>query len=405
MTDKSWLDVADEAKAPSHGLIVLFANTDWYLFNFRRSLALAIKASGYQVLLISPDGPFGPRLRDLGLRWEPLPMQRRSLRPDKEMAVIIHLMRLLRRERPLLIHNFTIKSAVYGSVAARMCGIHRRVNAIAGLGYVFTSKEWRARLLAPLVRLSMRLSLGGKQSRVVLQNPDDFQLFEKLGFRPLAMALIPGSGVDCRRFVPREPREDTLAPKRILFVGRVLWDKGMAEFIEAARILKDTNLEFVIAGDTDVGNPSSVPDDTLRSWIIEGLVTWLGHVEDMAEIVMAADIFVLPSYREGLPKSLIEAASCALPLIATDVPGCRDVITHEVDGLLVPVRDGKALAAAIRRLVDDKVLAARLGRAARARALTEFDERIVISRTLAVYDQLLPDRDGQAHIALNHSTV
>ena len=393
MTINSGLEATEDAGVRLRGLIVLFANSDWYLFNFRRSLAMAIQQRGYRVLLISPDGPFGPRLLDMGLRWEPLPMQRRSLRPDKEVAVIGYLIRLLRRERPSLIHNFTIKSAVYGSVAARLCGVHRRVNAIAGLGYVFTSQSWRARLLAPLVRLLMRHSLGGTQSRVVLQNPNDFQLFENLGFLTQDMALIPGSGVDCRRFVPRETRGDALRPKRILFVGRVLWDKGIAEFVEAAGILRDCGLEFVIAGATDVGNPSSVPDDKLQGWVAEGLVSWLGHVEDMAKILMEADIFVLPSYREGLPKSLIEAASCALPLIATDVPGCRDVITHEVDGLLVPVRDSKALAAAIWRLVEDPGLAARLGAGARARALAEFDERIIISRTLAIYDQLLIARN------------
>ena len=394
-----------DAEVGSRGLIVLFANSDWYLFNFRRSLAMAIQQSGYRVLLISPDGPFGPRLRTLGLRWEPLFMQRRSLRPDKEVAVIGQLVRLLRRERPLLIHNFTIKSAVYGSVAARLSGVHRRVNAIAGLGYVFTNQNWRARFLAPPVRLLMRHSLGGAQSRVVLQNPNDFQVFEKLGFRPHDLALIPGSGVDCRRFVPRELIEDALRPKRILFVGRVLWDKGIAEFVEAARTLRDCGLEFVIAGDTDVGNPSSVPEDKLQGWVTEGLVKWLGHVEDMAKIMREADIFVLPSYREGLPKSLIEAASCALPLIATDVPGCRDVIKHEVDGLLVPARDGKALAAAIRRLAGDPVFAARLGRAARERALAEFDEQIVIVRTLAVYDQLLTGGKGRAHMPLNNHAV
>lgn len=384
----------NEADIPSRGLIVLFANSDWYLFNFRRSLAVALQQRGYRVLLISPDGPFGPRLRGLGLRWEALPMQRRSLRPDKEVALIGHLVRLLRRERPLLIHNFTIKSAVYGSVAARLSGVHRRVNAIAGLGYVFTSKNWRARTLAPLVRLLMRLSLGGKHSRIVLQNPDDLQLFEKLGFHSHDLALIPGSGVDCRRFVPRGPLSDIARSKRILFVGRVLWDKGIAEFVEAARLLKNQNLEFIIAGDTDEGNPSSVPQEELQSWIAEGLVTWLGHVEDMAKVLVDADIFVLPSYREGLPRSLIEAASCALPLVATDVPGCQDVISHEIDGLLVPPRDGKALAIAIRRLAGDPVLAARLGEAARVKALAEFDERIVIARTLVVYDRLLTGGRG-----------
>jgi glycosyltransferase involved in cell wall biosynthesis len=177
----------------------------------------------------------------------------------------------------------------------------------------------------------------------------------------------------------------------VLLAARLLWDKGLAEFVEAARILREQGraITFLLAGTPDPGNPAAVPEQIIRDWTEQGLMQWLGHVEDMAKLLASVDMMVLPSYREGLPKSLIEAAACGLPLVTTNVPGCREVVTDGVDGLLVPARDAVALAAAMARLLDDKALAARLGQAARVKALAEFDERIVIERTLAVYQELL----------------
>ena len=378
--------------------IVLFANTDWYLYNFRRSLALALREAGHEVLLLSPPGEYGARLRALGLRWEPVPMDRRSLNPLREAAVLAHLWRLFRRERPDLVHGFTIKCAVYGSLAARLAGVPARVNAVTGMGYVFTSTDAKARALRPLVRLLMRAALDGRDARLILQNPDDVAVFEQARLvAPGQIRLIPGSGVDCVRFAPGEsvgrghaPDADT-PPFRVLLAARLLWDKGLAEFVDAARRLHGEGraIDFLLAGDPDPGNPAAVPEATVHDWVAEGLLHWLGHVDDMPALFASVDVVVLPSYREGLPKGLIEAGACALPLVTTDVPGCREVVTDGVDGLLVPVRDAGALATAIARLHDDPMLAARLGAAARQRALDEFDERIVIARTQAVYQELL----------------
>jgi glycosyltransferase involved in cell wall biosynthesis len=371
---------------------LLFANTEWYLFNFRRSLALALRDAGHEVLLISPPGPYGEKLRALGLRWEPVPMVRRSLNPLREVRLLWHLWRMFRRERPDLVHGFTIKCAVYGSLAARLAGVPARVNAVAGMGYVFSSDDAKARLLRPLVRALLRLALGGRNARLVLQNPDDVALFEDAGLVDAAQVrLIPGSGVDCSRFVAREPVRDPGKPARVLLPARLLWDKGVAEFVSAARQLlaQGRAIEFLLAGDPDPGNPAAVPEASVRAWVEEGVLQWLGHVDDMPALFASVDMVVLPSYREGLPKGLIEAAACSLPLVTTDVPGCREVVTDGVDGLLVPVRDADALANAIARLLDDLALASRLGEAARAKALDQFDERIVVARTLAVYGELL----------------
>jgi len=372
--------------------IILFANTGWYLYNFRRALALALKQQGYDLLLISPPGPYGEKLRALGLRWEPVPMDRRSLNPLREARLLAWLVALFRRERPALVHGFTIKCAVYGSLAARFAGVPARVNAVAGMGYVFTSGDAKARLLRPVVRALMHAALDGRNARLVLQNPDDVALFERAGFVDKArIRLIPGSGVDCSRFTARKGVRDPAQPLRVLLAARLLWDKGLAEYIAAARQLlgEGRAMRFLLAGDPDPGNPAAVPEHTVHAWADDGVVDWLGHVDDMPALFATVDMVVLPSYREGLPKGLIEAAACALPLVTTDVPGCREVVTDGVDGLLVPVRDAAALAAAIARLQDDPALARRLGEAARRKALAQFDESVVIADTLAVYRELL----------------
>ncbi|WP_374012391.1 glycosyltransferase family 4 protein [Pseudoxanthomonas koreensis] len=376
-------------------MVLLFANTDWYLYNFRRSLALALREAGYEVLLVSPPGDYGTRLQALGLRWEPLAMDRRSLNPLREAALLARLWRLLRREKPDLVHGFTIKCAIYGGLAARLAGVEARIHAVAGMGYVFTSKSLRARLLRPLVRQLMRTGFAGRHARLILQNPDDVDAIVKAGLVDQSgIHLIEGSGVDCTRFHPADPNVGS-GRLRVLLPARVLWDKGLAEYVEAARSLRAEGraIDFLLAGTPDPGNPASVPAHEVRAWVSDGTLEWLGHVEDMPALFQSVHVVALPSYREGLPKGLIEAGACGRALVTTDVPGCREVVQHEVDGLLVPPRDAAALAAAIRRLDDDRALLQRLGDAARATALARFDERIVIGRTMAVYAEVL----GNSH--------
>lgn len=374
--------------------VLLFANTDWYLYNFRRGLASAVHDAGHDVLLVSPPGEYGDKLRSMHFRWEPAPMVRRSLNPLREVALVQWLRRLIVRERIDLVHGFTIKCAVYGSIAARLAGSPARVNAVAGMGYVFTSEEARARILRPVIRNLLRIALDGEGARLILQNPDDVDLFARAGLvKPDRVRLIPGSGVDCTLFAPSAKRDQAQATDRfrVLLPARVLWDKGVSEFVEAARLIRRAghSVEFLLAGEPDPGNPAAVPESTIHSWVAEGLVQWLGHVRNMPGLFHSVDAVVLPSYREGLPKGLIEAAACGLPLVTTDVPGCRQVVTDGVDGLLVPVRDAVALSQAILRLSGDPALCLRLGAAARAKALAEFEERRVVERTLGVYRELI----------------
>jgi glycosyltransferase involved in cell wall biosynthesis len=238
----------------------------------------------------------------------------------------------------------------------------------------------------------MRFAMGGKSARLILQNPDDVAMFKEAGIvHPSHISLVRGSGVDCSRFsqcAVRAPGE----PLRVLLAARLLWDKGLAEYVAASRILKASgrSVRFLLAGSPDPGNPNSVPEATVRAWAEEGLIEWLGHVDDMPTLLASIHAMALPTaYGEGVPRSLIEAAACGLALVTTDAPGCREVVTNEVDGLLVPLRNAEALAAAIARFHDDPELAVKMGQAAKTKALREFDERIVIERTLAVYDELL----------------
>jgi glycosyltransferase involved in cell wall biosynthesis len=370
--------------------LVLFANTDWYLWNFRRSLAMALRDAGHDVVLLSPDGVHGRRFGDLGIDWRPLPMDRRSLNPLREALLLLQIVRILRRERPDVVHGFTIKSAIYGSLAARLAGVPGRINAVAGMGYVFTSDAPKARLLRPVVRMLLRAALGGRNARLILQNPDDVALFQQARLvDPALVRLIQGSGVDTERFAPDFGRVPA-GRVRVLLPARLLWDKGLAEYAHAARLLRDRGVpvELLLAGDSDPGNPTAVPEPILRAWVDEGLLHWLGHVDEMPTLLRSVDVVALPSYREGLPKGLIEAGACGCALIATDVPGCREVVEHEVDGLRVPVKDGPALADAIERLALDPALRARLGRAAREKAVARFDERTVVGDTIEVYREL-----------------
>ncbi len=372
--------------------VLLFANTDWYLFNFRLSLAYALRDRGYEILLLSPPGDYGRRLVDMGFDWRPLPMKRQSLQPLSELKLLVQLVRLLKDEDVDIVHGFTIKAAVYGSLAARMAGGVARISAVAGMGYVFTSSDMKARLLKPIVRAVIKLAASGRNSRIILQNPDDVDAFLRYRLaEEQYVRLIKGSGVDTSLFVPSESQGRDSSTVVVLFAARLLWDKGLREFIEAATIVrkKSAGVCFLLAGEPDEGNPAAVSTAEVEGWHASGKVQWLGQVSNMPELLQSVDIMVLPSYREGLPKGLVEAAAVELPLIATDVPGCREVVIHGVNGLLVPAHDAEALANAIVCLIQDRELRAEMGVRGRKKVLAEFDEEVVIRETLAVYDELL----------------
>jgi glycosyltransferase involved in cell wall biosynthesis len=381
-----------------------FANTDWYLYNFRLSTALRLQAEGHEVVMISPPGEFGERFAKHGFRWVPLSMDRASLNPLRELVTLSHLIRVLRREQPDLLHNFTLKCAIYGALAARLAQVPATVNAVAGMGYVFTSDRMKARVLRPLVKLLLRTTLGSKQSLLILQNPDDAAAFTEAGLvEPQKIRLIRSSGVNTTRFHPSNRADRSDKRLRVLLAARLLWEKGVQEFIDASALLREQGrqVQFLLAGTPDPGNPRSVSPATVQRWSDDGLVNWLGHVDDMPALLSEVDVMVLPSYyREGVPKCLIEGAASGLAIITTGLPGCREVVAQDgIDGLRVEPRDALMLAKRIIELDDDRELLMRLGRNARQKALAEFDERSVIQRTLDVYTEFAPPPGGASATA------
>jgi glycosyltransferase involved in cell wall biosynthesis len=380
---------------------IFFANTSWYLYNFRLSTVQRLLSDGHEVVMVSPPGKFGKRLVEHGCRWIPLSMERASLNPLRELATLSRLIAVFRRERPDIVHGFTLKCAIYGTIAARIARVPAMVSAVSGMGYVFTSDALKARLLRPLVKTLLRIALNGKRSRLVLQNHDDALAFSQAGLvSPDKVRVILGSGVNTFRFHPSNRTTHRYERLRVLLAARLLEEKGVREFIEAAAILRkrERDIEFLLAGSPDPGNPHSISRDELRRWTEAGLVRCLGHVDDMPALLGSVHVMALPSYyREGVPKSLIEGAAAGLALITTDRPGCREVVTQDgVDGLRVEVRNAEALADCIARLDDDREWLAKLGERAREQALKKFDERLVIQQTLDVYAELLhPDSSDQ----------
>ncbi len=365
--------------------VLLFANTPWYLYNFRLPLAQALADSGHEVLLVSPPGPHSLYLEAAGFRWLAFPLSRRSLNPFNELLTLLRLFRLYRRERPSLVHHFTIKCVLYGSLAARAAGVRAVVNAVTGLGYVFSNNGGRARSLLAVAKGLYRLALHG--TTVVFQNPDDRQAFLRAGLvRPAQTALIRGSGVDLRRFgLTPEPAGTPV----VVLPARLLWDKGVGVFVAAARSLRDQGVRarFVLLGDLDPDNPSGIPPEQLQTWQREGMIEWWGWQEDMPTQYALSHIVCLPSFREGVPKTLIEAAACGRALVAADVPGCREAVRHRFNGLLVPQKDPLALAEALRELIDCPDLRREMGANGRILAESEFSVERVVAETLAVYDR------------------
>jgi glycosyltransferase involved in cell wall biosynthesis len=378
---------------------VFFANTDWYLYNFRLATARRLRADGHEVVMMSPPGDFGERFATQGFRWVTLPMNRASLNPLREVTTLWQLVRALRRERPDLLHSFTVKCAIYGALAARVANVPAIVNAVAGMGYVFTSEGFKARALRPLVKSLLRATLGNARSLLILQNHDDAEAFSASRLAmPEKIRVIRSSGVDTTRFQPVSPPRSRNGRLRVLMAARLLREKGVQEFVDASALLQDQgrDVEFLLAGMPDPGNPHSVDVAQVQRWADAGLLRWLGHVEDMPALLNTVDVMALPSYyREGVPKSLIEAAACGLAIVTTGLPGCREVVTqHGVDGLRVRPRDARELADLISVLDDDRNLVSQLGRNARQRALTDFDERLVIQRTVEVYAELMSNRSS-----------
>lgn len=380
--------------------VVLSANTDWYLWNFRRNLIETLCRQNWEVCLVTPPGSYHERFRSLGAKWLELRLSRNSTNPFRELMAVASLWSIYRRERPDIVHHFTTKCVIHGSLAAVLAGLNVRVNAVAGLGYVFSSDTLKARLLRPVVRSLLKVALSGTSSATIFQNPDDAEVLTRSGLVESSRArLIRGSGVDtaCFKSAPRPAGGRC----RVLLAARLLWSKGVGEYIAAARALRDLPVDFLLAGAPDKGSLDAIPLEQLDAWRAEGHVQLLGHIDGINELLQTIDILVLPTkWAEGVPRVLLEGAAASAALIATDRPGCREVVEHNVSGLLVPEGDVSALTEALRTLILDPGARVRLGQAARRKIEMEFEESAVVEATIDVYRQLLSARKPGSDLTL-----
>ena len=373
--------------------VLLVSNTSWYLYNFRLPLIRDLRDRGYRVALVAPYDSHTALLEAEGFTVHPWLVARSSVNPLKEAHALLDLLRIYRRERPDLVHHFTIKACLYGTIAAKGARVYRVINAVTGLGHVFLGTRRRSRLFRQAIKPVYRAAFKARRSTVVFQNASDQEKLIQLGVTDGERArLIRGSGVDIERF---RPHEDTAGcfhhPLKLLFPSRLIREKGTAELLQACKRLwsEDIAMELLVAGALDSGNRSALLDSELAELHSDSRIRCLGHVDDMQELYAASDIVVLPSWREGLSRALIEAAAMERPIITTDVPGCRDVVDHGVSGLLVPLRDARAIELAVRLLMENPELARRFGKAGRQKVVAEFQVSLVNESTLAQYELLL----------------
>ncbi len=360
---------------------------DWYFWSHRVDLARAARQAGYEVIVATRVADHGERIRAEGFRLEPLEMIRRSRNPVREAAAVAELVRVYRRVKPDVVHHVAMKPILYGSLAARIAGVPAVINAFAGLGYTFM--DGRNRLLRWCMKMALRTALSLGRSAVLVQNRDDQDRLVGEGMAPASRTrIIAGSGIDVSVY-SLQPQPSGVPI--VVLPARMLWDKGIGEFVEAARRLKrkGLNARFILVGRRDEHNPAAIPEVRLREWVKEGAVEWWGHREDMPAVYEMAMLIVLPSYREGFPKVLLEAAACGKAVVATNVPGCREIVRDRFNGLAVPPKNPAALAEAIDELLSDSPLREMMGDRSRKLAVEEWSSSKITGQVLALYHELL----------------
>lgn len=370
--------------------IVFLVTEDWYFVSHRLPIAKAALAAGYNVTVITRVTGCEKVIREVGVDVCHLPGQRGGLNPFRQVAYCLAVYRLYRRLRPAIVHHVAMKPVIYGSIAARLAGVRNVVNALGGLGYVFTSGALKARLLRPVVRGLLRVAMGGRRTLLILQNGDDREMLVSSGvIDKKRVRMIRGVGVNVDRYPGPNGRVDKCL---VILPARLLRDKGVVEFALAARRLAAEGVlaRFALVGAPDEENPASLSVQEIESWVAEGFIEAWGWREDMPVVMTQADIVCLPSYREGLPKALLEACAAGKAIVTTDTPGCREVVEDGHNGLLVPVRDVDALVSALRTLITDAALRHRFGLNGRRLAQTQFSEQAALTASLEVYRELVP---------------
>jgi glycosyltransferase involved in cell wall biosynthesis len=360
--------------------VVISINASWNIVNFRLGLIRALQGAGYKVIALAPSDGWSDRFADLGVEYRSIEMDKKGVSPAQDLLLLHRYYRLLGALKPDVYLGYTAKPNVYGSLAAQALGIPV-INNVSGLGTAFIRQGLLTRIVSGLYRTAFQRS-----HTVFFQNDEDRGLFVRGRLVAEGKAkLLPGSGIDLERFQPPDAARQDAKPFTFLLIARLLWDKGVGEYVEAARLVRREvpDARFQLLGFLDVENRTAVPRSDVEAWSAEGLVEYLGPSDDVRPAIAAADCVVLPSYREGLPRTLLEAAAMGRPLIATDVPGCRQVVDEGMNGFLAEVRDARSLADAMLRMVrlGDAERAA-MGAAGRAKMERDFDEKLVVARYL-----------------------
>jgi glycosyltransferase involved in cell wall biosynthesis len=370
------------------GRRLLFVVNDTAFFaSHRLPVAVAARKAGYRVDLAALDLGRLDEIRAHGITYHRLAVDRTGLNPLRDVRLLCQLVRLIRAVRPTVMHTVTIKPVLYGGTAARLLKVPSLVSAVSGLGFVFMNDDPMTSLIRRGIGGLYRFALGHPNSCAIFQNPDDLR--HLIDARLVASArtiLIRGSGVDMSDFKPSPPPPGLPV---VILPARLVWDKGVGEFVEAARLLRreGVTIRMALVGELP-SHSRSVPRATIDAWLQEGIIEWWGYHADMPRVYAASHIVCLPSFREGVPRALIEAAACGRPIVTTDVPGCREVVEHGANGLLVPARDPIALAQALRLLARDSELRLAMGRRGRERAIADFSLDGVVAATLAIYERL-----------------
>ena len=382
----SVVSTVDEIVKPR---LLMVVNDPTFFLSHRLPVALAAK-NQYDVHIATGPGQGIESIQSHGFTHHELPLKRSGTNLVSELVLLKHLWSLYRRVEPQLCHHVTIKPVLYGSLVSKFSRRHALVNAIPGLGFIYTGSTFKHKALKFLVSRLYKIALSGRQTFTIFQNPDNFNYFaEHHLIHPDQAVMIKGSGIDLQEFSYSEP--SSASPLIVMLPARMLWDKGVGEFVATAKAIRQQrqDIVFQLIGDSDPGNPSCIPPSQLQAWQAEGAVKWLGHQEHMLPYFQKAHVICLPSYLEGLPKALIEACAVGRPIVTTDVPGCRETVTEGVNGFLVPAKSSEALIAPICRLADDSALRERMGRESRRLAEQEFSIEAVVAQHLALYERAL----------------
>lgn len=369
--------------------LFIVVNVDWFFLSHRLPIAIKALSEGYKVTIIAKDSGMAHFITEKGLGFINLPFSRSGVTIFKELKSIFWLYKIYIKQKPDIVHHVTLKISVYGSIAAHYAKVKRIVNAISGLGYNFTSH--RNTLIKRILEILMRIGFGRGKVYYIFQNKDDLKYFSEKGFLAKAhSSVIKGSGVDLEKF---EYTPEMCTEKlKVLFPARMLFDKGLIEFVNAANILYNKfkgRAEFILAGSLDFENPAAIREKELNDLLIPNFLIWVGNRNDILNFYKESSIVVLPSYREGLPKSLIEACAIGRPIVTTDAVGCRECVCDNLNGFLVPIKDEIRLAEKIEILLFDSDLRKKMGLASRKLAEKEFSIKTVIDKTLNIYEEMM----------------